>query len=213
MKSKAKSLTVLDHHKTAMLDLEGLPWCIFDMERSGAGLTWYYFNHFTYPQQCQFFDEPTPWIVKYVQDSDLGKHELPQTRQVNAVISSYPFDFQKWDELASRPLEEVQEEGICIRRYQEQVAHDLVTFAAREVDFDGYKVLAVNTSIMNSDVGCRLAEGRPFGVVWFQRDDGKYIYSLRSCGKEGIDVSKVALAHHGGGHRISAGFVSDKQFC
>src|SRR5437879_5233397 len=33
---KASSILVLDHHKTARADLEGLPFCIFDMDRSGA---------------------------------------------------------------------------------------------------------------------------------------------------------------------------------
>jgi len=207
---KAKSLTVLDHHKTALKDLEGLPFCIFDMERSGAGLTWNYFNHFNYPGRNQFFDEPMPWVVQYVQDRDLGRHELPDTRQVNAVIASYPFDFQMWDELASKPLDEVREEGKSILRYQEQVANDLVSYA-REVVFDGYNVLAVNTSIMNSDVGCKLAKDRPFGVVWFQRDDGKYISSLRSCKDVGVDVEGIAHNHGGGGHKWCSGFVSDKQ--
>lgn len=199
LKYKAKSLLVLDHHKTALSELQGLPFCVFDLNKSGAGLTWQHF----YKKSSEH------WLVSYVQDRDLWRHTLPETRAVNAVISSYPLDFQKWDELSSRSLDQVIEEGGSILRYQDQVANDLVSYA-REVNFDGYKVLAVNTSIMNSDVGCKLAKDRPFGIVWFQRDDGKYIYSLRSC-TGGIDVSEIASHHGGGGHFASAGFVSDKQ--
>lgn len=209
MKARAKSLTVLDHHKSAIAELEGLPGCICDMDRSGAGLAWHYFSHFVYPRYANGFDEPMPWLVRYVQDEDLWKHELPQTRAVNAVISSFPFNFRLWDELANRSLEDVKQEGEPIFRYQKQVANDLLTYAAREVVFDGHRVLAVNTSIMNSQVGNMLAEGRPFGIVWFQREDGKYIYSLRST-PEGMDVERVAKAHEGGGHRLSSGFSSDK---
>lgn len=206
LRSKAESLMVLDHHKTAQADLSGLPGCIFDMEKSGAGLAWDYFGR--HQRVNSYFDQPTPWLVKYVQDRDLWKNELPQTKAVNAVISSYPLNFQMWDELSNRSLEDVQHEGQSIQRYQEQVANDLVSYA-REVLFDGYSVLAANTSIMNSDVGCKLAKDRPFGIVWFQREDGKYIYSLRST-KFGLDVSQIATRHGGGGHRASAGFVSDK---
>ncbi len=209
MREKAKSLTVLDHHKTAQAELEGLPGCVFDMDKSGAGLAWHYFSHFNYPGYHNEFDEPMPWVVKYVQDRDLWKHELPETRAVNAVISSYPFNFQMWDELAHRSLDDVATEGQSILRYQEQVANDLVSYA-REVVFDGHNVLAVNTSIMNSDVGCKLAKDRPFGIVWFQREDGKYIYSLRSLQNSNVDVSQIAKEHGGGGHRCSAGFVSDR---
>ena len=35
----AKSFRILDHHKTAKEKLEGLDFAVFDMTRSGAGLT------------------------------------------------------------------------------------------------------------------------------------------------------------------------------
>src|ERR1700676_3873436 len=38
--SLANSFKILDHHKTAQAVLEGAPYAIFDMKRSGAGLTW-----------------------------------------------------------------------------------------------------------------------------------------------------------------------------
>ena len=206
MYEQARNLTVLDHHVTAEADLFGLPYCHFNMNKSGAGMTWCYFNNTR--QKDQSFDCSMPWVVQYVQDRDLGKHELPDTRCVNAVISSYPFNFEIWDELSHRKIEDVKKEGCSILRFQEQMASDMIRYA-REVELDGYKVLAVNSSIMNSDVGCMLAQDRPFGIVWFQREDGKFSYSLRSNNK-GIDVSKIALRHGGGGHPISAGFLSDR---
>jgi nanoRNase/pAp phosphatase (c-di-AMP/oligoRNAs hydrolase) len=47
------SLLVLDHHKTAEADLQGLPYCVFDMQRSGARLAWDYFRE----------GYPVPWVV------------------------------------------------------------------------------------------------------------------------------------------------------
>src|SRR5438128_5239442 len=38
MAAEANSFVVLDHHETAQTDPEGLPYCTFDMERSGAQL-------------------------------------------------------------------------------------------------------------------------------------------------------------------------------
>src|SRR5579863_378480 len=40
--SLAKSFKILDHHKTAQDVLVGAPYVVFDMGRSGAGLTWDY---------------------------------------------------------------------------------------------------------------------------------------------------------------------------
>jgi uncharacterized protein len=36
-------IKILDHHKTAQQALQSKPYAIFDMEKSGAGLTWEYF--------------------------------------------------------------------------------------------------------------------------------------------------------------------------
>src|SRR5271157_4662472 len=38
--ASSRSFQILDHHKTAQATLEGAPYVIFDMARSGAGLTW-----------------------------------------------------------------------------------------------------------------------------------------------------------------------------
>ena len=38
----AKSIRILDHHKTSLAACEGLPYVTFDMNRSGAGLAWDY---------------------------------------------------------------------------------------------------------------------------------------------------------------------------
>ena len=73
LNEQAKSLTVLDHHITAEEDLAGLPYCHFNMNRSGAGLTWCYFNEIK--KRDQNFDSSMPWVVQYVQDRDLGRHE------------------------------------------------------------------------------------------------------------------------------------------
>src|SRR3990167_9339886 len=40
MRQSSRSLVVADHHKTAQANCEGLDFCHFDMNRSGAGLAW-----------------------------------------------------------------------------------------------------------------------------------------------------------------------------
>jgi uncharacterized protein len=208
MKEKAKSLMVLDHHKSAAKDLEGLKFCCFDMNKSGAGLAWAYFSHLSYPKLSGGFKSNVPWLVEYVQDKDLWRWALPNSREVSATISSFPMKFDAYDELSKMTVEQAAIEGKSILRYTDRQADLLMNFA-REVEVDGYKVLAVNTFVMCSEVGNKLAEGRPFGLVWFQRDDGKFVYCLRSV-SGGLDVSQIASNHGGGGHCRSSGWISDK---
>src|SRR5262245_33659453 len=89
---KAQSIVILDHHKTAMKDLEQLfvttasaddldhdlknaDWHIvanFDMKRSGVRMTW----DFCFPR------EPPPRLIKYIEDRDLWIKKYPESRRV-----------------------------------------------------------------------------------------------------------------------------------
>lgn len=95
-------------------------------------------------------------------------------------------------------------EGEAILRYQaQQVEH--ICANARAMRLDGHDILAVNTSVLFSEVAGKLAEGKPFGAAWFVRQDGKQQWSLRSR-DGGVDVSEVAKRRGGGGHHNAAGF-------
>lgn len=223
MAKKAKRLTILDHHKTAEAELCGfsdeadnyLTFVNFDMKKSGARLTW---EHF-YP------GAPSPWLVDWTEDRDLNgpvvpgrdpilPPRLPHTDEISAFLRSHPFDFGLWDDwhASSSPgsdrFKQFVAEGEAILRYQQTLIDQAVSHAT-EIDMDGHKVLAVNSTVLFSEIAGKLAEGRPFGMAWFQRSDGKRVHSLRST-KDGVDVSEVAKRHGGGGHIQSAGFTEGR---
>src|ERR1700755_107865 len=81
LRAAARNLLVLDHHKTAQADLEGLDYCVFDMNRSGAGITWdYFFGDFS----------PRALIVDYVEDRDLWRFKLPHSEEISLRIRLTP---------------------------------------------------------------------------------------------------------------------------
>lgn len=194
------SITVLDHHKTAAAELAGLETAgtiLFDMARSGAMMAWQHY--------CP--SEPPPPLVQYVQDRDLWKWELPKSREYSAAIASYPKDWQTWDTLAAAAPSALISDGEAILRYQAGVVENAVRKAAPAL-LGEHRVLCTNCTTLISEVAGRLAEGRPFGVTYFVRSDGKWIYSLRSDAS-GLDVSLIAKSHGGGGHPRAAGFESN----
>ena len=71
---------------------------------------------------------------------------------------------------------------------------------------DVHKILAVNATVLFSEIAGELAKDRPFGACYFDRQDGKRQWSLRSSGENGLDVAEIAKAHGGGGHKNAAGF-------
>ena len=199
----ARELAVLDHHKSAQQDLEGLPFAHFNMHKSGAVMAWHSFH----PAKT------VPRLLEYVQDHDLWQYKLPYSREVRAWLNSYPRTFEVWDELAQE-LEERNDDVIvegkaCARLMRQSVEH-----MCGQVHFPvvaGVKMPVVNTAIYFSEVGEALLEKYPqydVAAYYFDRADGKRHWGLRS--REHFDCSEVAKRMGGGGHRCAAGFVEEK---
>lgn len=206
MHRSARSLVVLDHHRTAQADLEGLAYCTFDMGLSGAQLTWLWLSKHG---RVIHTIVGAPWLVNYTADRDLWLWQLRDSREVNAALRSYPLDFAVWDRLflvGAESLMSFVADGTAILR-AEEVTIQTHLARAREIEFDGHRVLSVNATSLFSEIAGRLAEGYPFGMCWFERD-GVRQYSLRSR-EGGVDVSEIAKAHGGGGHMHAAGFEVD----
>lgn len=198
MAERARSLVVLDHHKTAQPVLDAADVThVFDLTKSGARLAWEWF----YPD---IRDSRVPWLVDYTEDRDLWRHGLVWTQEINAALRSYPLDFALWDALELKPCSDLVQEGTAIRRLERQMVETHVRHA-REIEMSGHRVLAVNATVLFSEIAGELAKGRSFGACYFDRFDGKRQWSLRSD-ERGVDVSEVAKARGGGGHARAAGF-------
>lgn len=198
MASAAKSIVILDHHKTAAEDLVGLPAnvrSIFDMEQSGAMLAW---RHF-------FKDEPPPDLIRHIEDRDLWRFVLPFTREIQANVFSHPYDFVVWDELMRTPVETLVAEGRAIERKHFKDIKELLGVTQRTMKIGGATVpVASLPYTMSSDAGHIMAEGQPFAACYWDTPDGR-VFSLRS-NDAGLDVSAIAKQYGGGGHRNAAGF-------
>jgi oligoribonuclease NrnB/cAMP/cGMP phosphodiesterase (DHH superfamily) len=186
---KAASLSILDHHVTAQAALAGLPYAHFDLEKSGAVLAWEWAH-----------DEPLPWLLKYIQDKDLWHWQLPHSREINAAIASYPYDFSVWDGLTQEVLEV---EGRGILRYENMLVKK-ITGEAVMITLNGERIPAVYSPVLTSQIGEILSRDHPFCVIWHQRDGRRY-FSLRSRA-DGRSVAKIAASYGGGGHTHAAGF-------
>jgi uncharacterized protein len=189
MARQAASLQVLDHHVTAQDALAGLPFAYFDLKKSGAVLAWEWAHQ-----------QPAPWLLQYVQDKDLWTWALPNSREINAALASYPYDFRVWDTLRQDTLEA---EGRAILRYETELVGKIAASAAM-LSFQGTTVPVAQSSVLTSQIGERLSKNHPFCVIWHDRDGRRY-YSLRSR-DDGADVAAIAMQYGGGGHTHAAGF-------
>lgn len=217
--SLAKSFKILDHHKTAQAVLADAPYAIFDMKRSGAGLTWDYMfgaDKYLWATALMHSSLRRPWWVDYVEDRDLWNHKLPETEAVNAYIMTTPYEIEAWDTMTKVELADVITSGKAIRleidKYIREVIKQvqvgkLSIFPSEEgsKERQHYSVGVVNVPYLHtSDIGNVLAQKYDIGMGWFERGDGMMQFSLRSQGD--IDVSKIAQMFNGGGHMHAAGF-------
>lgn len=198
IKKQAKSLVVLDHHKTAQEELQGLDYCIFDMTKSGAKLTWEYL----------FPNAPAPWLVNYVEDRDLWLKKLPNSDEINIAVRSYKHDFAVWDELAQMNVDTLIAEGRSIIRYRDGLIQSHMKYL-KPLELDGFNGLGTMCSVVGfigSDLMHEIltTHNCDFAYTYFINDDGKECYSLRS---NKIDVSEIAARRGGGGHKAAAGFT------
>jgi|AntAceMinimDraft_17_1070374.scaffolds.fasta_scaffold22289_2 oligoribonuclease NrnB/cAMP/cGMP phosphodiesterase (DHH superfamily) len=203
LKKNDCEIVIIDHHLSAQKNLDlvcpGSFIMRLNMKHAAAVLTWKYF----------FPEKRIPKLSLYIEDIDLWKFKKPFSREIVASINLPDFDFEKWDELV-KDIEDVNKrkksilEGKKIVEYQDNAIKDIIK-TATSVKIGKIKTLAVNSSILISEIGDALIKKLPpIAVIWFKAGNKKRA-SLRSNGE--IDVSKIAEKYGGGGHKCAAGFA------
>lgn len=203
LSQRANSVTVFDHHKTAQADLAD--WkggrVVFDMDRSGAGITWDELHPTT----------ERPLLINYVEDRDLWRWKLLGSREISEYIFAIPRLFDDWDRLADTLelhfIDAAKGGDLLLQSKKTRV--ETVCQHARFVELGGQKIPVVNASWDMSEIGeylCQKFPDAPCGGYYFDRPD-KRQWGFRSRGD--FDVSTLCKQYGGGGHRAAAGFTSE----
>lgn len=206
MAEVASKVVVLDHHETAVKQLE---WyfmenpqpdnleLILDQTRSGTGLVWNLLK-------------PTTDIMglpKHVEDRDLWTFVYPETKPVMEAVFQYPLTFESLDMLAGKTLAELIAIGQPLINKQQTQIEWHVNNSLRMEWVDGHHVPVLNVPrYLISAVGDYLGKKYPF-VVMYHDDADNRKYSMRSDKETGAHVNLIAEKRGGGGHKNAAGFV------
>lgn len=221
MASACSTLLILDHHATAAADLAGFPdpgtgqynpsgmlhyqrecnapiatHALFDMNRSGAGIAWDYFNP----------GKPRPSFIDYIEDRDLWRKLLPGGDEFTIALRSYPQDLDLWDKLIDEGPRSLIGQGSSIQRYY-RVQVEAIKKTAYPATLGGARCNVANApyAFASEVAGEIITHGAEFGACYFERAPNSWQYSLRS--RDGFDVSEIAKQFGGGGHKAAAGFT------
>lgn len=224
---RAKSVVFIDHHVTISYDVKKLSSMqkykkkvkvIYDVNESGASLTWkYLFKNTNYPL-----------FIRYIRDNDIGTWKLKDTKPfIYSLRVKYEIDLKKdivnkWKELFD---DNKVKEIIKIGKIYEEYANSLLDENIRKYSLEAfpsqklykkfteyfkkpgqYKVAVVNGSgcpnasllgnKMMDTINC------DFILLWtYQMEKKEYIVQFRS---KIVDVGKIAQIFGGGGHALAS---------
>jgi oligoribonuclease NrnB/cAMP/cGMP phosphodiesterase (DHH superfamily) len=192
-------VTAIDHHVSQEAAVRLTDRYSYDIKHSGAALAWKYFHP----------GKKVPMLLRYIEDGDLYKWNVPHSRELLMLIELASFDFKTWSRLA-KDLENPRTHATYIKKgalllfYNRSLWERLLP-NAELVKFDGKKIFALNCPrYFADDLGHALAaKTHSFALLW-NESGGNIRVSLRSEGN--ADVAKIAKKYGGGGHKRSSGF-------
>jgi hypothetical protein len=202
IEERAEKLVLLDHHKSAADKLTNFAcrcgFVHFDMKKSGARLAWEFFL----PEQA------VPDLVRFVEDRDIWVWQYPQSAGFLAALDMEPFDFVRWQEIASFDPAQLSIYVECGRAMDEKFSKLAVGIAeaAQALSFNGVPGLMVNApGVFHSLVGDMLSkQSGTFALMWCVDKSGVIKAGLRS--QRSFDCIPLAESMHGGGHAQACGF-------
>jgi len=208
----ARKVLILDHHESAMKSLAGEAGCIFDMNYSGAVLSWYYFNG---------LENPAPQFFELIQDRDLWRWQYKDLSEpvYYALIARYPQpDFRAFAKyLEPKALEDLIAYGNKLipeneKWCQEQAQHAKLCIFTPPNSTHKYRVICVEVhgEKLVSELSAHLYKLHKvdFILLWYVNRFGEYKISFRNEDPT-VNLADLATSLGGGGHPRAAGVVLD----
>lgn len=235
MQQGARSILVLDHHKTEEASLQpseepGSELMRFDLSIVRHRWNWGRFLNLValdgeaLENACVYalFDQDRsgagiawdffhtgkarPAFLDHVEDRDLWRFELQHTREICAAVHSHPYTFEAWDALAAEPTFSLYQQGLVLERARAKDIAEQIAQCRRELVIGNYRVpVASIPRSLVSDAAGQMAKGSAFAACYQDQPAGRK-FDLRST-PDGVDVSEVAKLYGGGGHARAAGFT------
>ena len=193
----AEALLIIDHHKSAMVELHDISNTKFDMNHSGARLAWDFFHP----------GKEAPKFINYIEDRDLWKWELPYSKEFSAAFDMIPFEFEEFEKFEDDSVfDDAVKRGSFILAYSKSVVKKVCEKASAR-RLNGMDVLVVNSSHWMSEIGARLASDCDIAMIWYWDHESQLTkVSLRAF-HDHVDVSEISKKYKGGGHKKAAGFT------
>ena len=234
--SKAKSVIILDHHKTYKDILEKFDTkkckakveVVFDMSRAGCQIAWDYIECEVKGQsRSRKKSKNRPFFVNYVADRDLWQFKLKDSKLVNTALYDLGYiKFEKLDELykiweKDKHQQLIDDELIPYAKIVDSINEKAIGMAMRYANKAEMKIKKKSYSVwltsvpghLKSETCNRLCSKKfkngkepDFSINW-QHDYPTGQWWISARASKNINLTEVLKDLGGGGHPLAAGFT------
>jgi len=203
--SKEKSLTWIDHHKSAIEELSAytstLPG-IRDTSEAACVLTWRYFHP----------EIEVPRAIILIGDRDIWRWSESDTGAFNEGLfneDTRPHNDKLWEPLLANDkhaLKSLTDKGRVLHENHLLRIKRTINRYGYAIQFEGYRTLAINNR-GNGEMGQFIREkGYQIAYCYVDRIQNDNLMTFVTLYSDEVDVSEIAKKYHGGGHPGAAGF-------
>ena len=212
----------LDHHKTNRAALNNKPYAIFDMNRSGAKMTY----EWSIPRTVM----DIPLAIVLADARDMWNKEDPRVDQFHQVTTAFVTDWKKGNpdnpygyiQLLSDYLDKDEDVELACRlgeamlkKMSSNIQHVCIPANIIHTHIGGHPAVVVNYPVDQSDA-CEYLYSQPeyqdkiCAAVSFRGNSASF--SLRKNQSLDVDLAHIAETNYGGGgHAAAAGFSTTYQ--
>lgn len=158
-----------------------------------------------------------PLAVRLAGEYDVWDKRDPEAEVFQFALRSRELDMDDWSEMLDEDsvygvpqvMIDLISDGALLQRYQQRNDAGIVNYRSFMVDFQGLKFLALNTARCNSLTFAAkdVPETGHDALMGFYWTGTKWKVSLyHAAHRTDLDLSKIAVAMGGGGHRGACGF-------
>ncbi len=202
-------LVWIDHHKSAIEEAsgagaEGMAG-VREIGKAACELAWEFFFGRSVPGAVYLLGRYDVWDLDAdpeVMPFQWGVRINEDTRPENSMVM--------WEHLFAGFIEDTVEKGQACLAYQKAQNTKYASSCAFESELDGHPVIVINKGMTNSQLFDSIWDAEKYHMmVTFVWRKGQWTVSMYST-REDIDVSEIAKARGGGGHKGAAGFQCDE---
>ena len=212
-------LKLIDHHKTSLekTDSNLTRYCIDGV--AACRLAWQFFTVLDFPAKDDFQLRRVkePYAITLAGEYDIWDHVPSNKQDIDfqfGLDANQPLNWCtlfQYGPAANAYVSTILQAGFWAKKCSDIREANIIKKRGFDLEFEGYKFLALNTARCNSNSFQAGLSPQHYGCLAFYWNGSTWVVSLygNDLNSEDIDLSLIAKKWGGGGHKQACGFQAE----